>query len=260
MKVPPAKFSLKDAVMLCLLLLGIKSAASILMLIFRVDFTLLYDAAFLVIVILLARSLDKNEVSRILSYKPVSVYLFFSLVVMFMGLEILRTEALNLWIMLIPIPEDYFGSGTRGIFLAILSYAVFPAFTEELFFRGVLLTRLRRNYPERKAILLSALLFGLMHLNPWQFLGASLSGLFYGWIYLRFKNIWLCMFMHFYNNILATFLTFPEVILPNRNSYDIWVVHPLWFDILGLCLFLAGFGITIALTRLEKADVRGPDA
>jgi membrane protease YdiL (CAAX protease family) len=237
------------------LLLGVEGAAGILMLIFRMDFTLLYDAASLAIVILLARRLDKKEISRILSYKPVSVYVFFSLVVMFMGLEILRTEALNLWTMLIPIPEDYFGSGMpRNIFLAIVSNALFPAFTEEIFFRGVLLTRLRRSYPERKAILLSALLFGLMHINPWQFLGAFISGLFYGWIYLRFKNIWLCMFMHFYTNVLATLISFPVVMLPNRNSYNILVVHPPWLDILGACLFLAGLGITFMLARGEKKE------
>jgi membrane protease YdiL (CAAX protease family) len=175
---------------------------------------------------------------------------------MFMGMEILRQEALNLWIILIPIPKNYFGSGgSQNIALIIISSALFPAFTEEIFFRGILLTRLRNNYPEKKAILLSALLFGMMHLNPWQLLGAFLGGLFYGWIYLRFKNIWLCMFMHCYNNILASFMSFPAKILPNQKSYDLLVVHPLWFDILGLFLFLAGMGITAALARSgERID------
>jgi membrane protease YdiL (CAAX protease family) len=191
--------------------------------------------------------------SKILSYKPVSVYAFFSLVVMFMGLKILNSEALNLWTILIPIPDDYFGSGfPQNAFFVIVSTCLFPAFTEEIFFRGILLTRLRRNYPEKKAILLSALLFGLMHINPWQLLHAFIGGLFFGWIYLRFKNIWLCMFMHFYNNILASFLSFPVKMLPNRNSYNILVVQPLWLDILGACLFIAGLGITIMLARVEK--------
>jgi membrane protease YdiL (CAAX protease family) len=256
--VPPAKFSLKDAILLCFLLLGIQTTAGILMLIFRIDLGVLYDIASLVIVILLARRLGKNEMSRILSYKPVSVYVFFSLVVMFMGLKIISAEALNLWTMLIPIPDDFFGSGfPQNIFFIIASYCLFPAFTEEIFFRGILLARLRRNYSERKAIVLSALLFGLMHINPWQLLNAFIGGLFFGWIYLRFKNIWLCMFMHFYNNVLASFISFPVEILPNRNSYNIWVVHPRWLDILGVCLFLSGLGITVMLARAEKTAGTG---
>jgi hypothetical protein len=94
--VAAAKFSLKDAILLCFLLLGIEAAAGILMLIFHINFSLLYDVASLVIVILLAKRLGKNEMSRILSYKPVSVYVFFSLVIMFMGVKILSAEALNL--------------------------------------------------------------------------------------------------------------------------------------------------------------------
>jgi membrane protease YdiL (CAAX protease family) len=252
---PGVKFSLKDAILLCFLLLGIETAAGILMLIFHVHFGLLYDIASLVIVILIARRLDKGEITRILSYKPVPVYVFFSLSIMFMGMEILRQEALNLWVMLLPIPQNYFGSGgSQNIVFVIISFALLPAFTEEIFFRGILLTRLRNNYSEKKAILLSALLFGMMHLNPWQLLGAFLSGLFFGWIYLRFKNIWLCMFMHFDNNILASFMNFPVKILPNQRSYELLVVHPLWFDILGLFLFLTGLGITAATAGTKVTD------
>ncbi|MCR5889637.1 CPBP family intramembrane metalloprotease [Hymenobacter sp. J193] len=76
---------------------------------------------------------------------------------------------------------------------------------EELLFRGVLLAGLLRNYPQRPwvAIGQSALLFGLIHANPAQMVGAGLIGLLLGWLYYRTQSLWLCMATHALNNLLA---------------------------------------------------------
>jgi membrane protease YdiL (CAAX protease family) len=254
-------FTIKDGILLCLFLTGLRFSAEVLLFLLHVRFDLIYDAVFLTIVILIARRLGRTAVRNILRYRPVSVYVFSSLSVMFMGLKIIGGELLNLLQFALPVPEGYFGTGLPGnIVLAVISTAVFPAFTEEIFFRGLLLNQLRSGYSSRRALILSSLLFGLMHLNPWQFLYSFVLGLFYGWIYVRFKNIWLSMFMHFYNNLLALFLVLPVVQLPNRRSYAILVRHPLWLDILGVLLFLAGLGLTVQLARplKPKESPRGP--
>jgi membrane protease YdiL (CAAX protease family) len=194
--------------------------------------------------------MGRTTVTKILTYRPVTVYVFFSLFVMFMGLEIISRELINLLAYILPVPDGFFGSAMPdNILLTVISSAIVPAFTEELFFRGVLLIRLRTAYGEKKAILFSALLFGLMHINPWQALNAFVGGLFYAWIYLRFKNIWLSMFMHMYFNILAFYMPFPGIIITSKNSYTTLIIHPPWFDALGLILFLAGLFITVQLTR-----------
>jgi membrane protease YdiL (CAAX protease family) len=130
-----------------------------------------------------------------------------------------------------------------------MTTALFPAFTEEVFFRGILLRRFCGVYSERKAILLSAVLFGLMHLNPWQAMYAFISGLFLGWVYRRFKTIWPCMLLHAYNNILASFIVYPVIVVPNRNSFTTLVHHPLWFVILGAFLFALGLASLIVADK-----------
>jgi membrane protease YdiL (CAAX protease family) len=87
-----------------------------------------------------------------------------------------------------------------------------------------------------------------MHLNPWQMTNAFLGGIFYGWIYWRYKSIWLCMFIHAYYNILVDFMTYPYA-----GAYDFWR-HPVWFDILGLLLFV--FGLSTVIEMSWKNDVK----
>jgi hypothetical protein len=91
-----------------------------------------------------------------------------------------------------------------------------------------------------------------MHLNPWQALIAFVSGLFLGWLYLEFRTLWLCIFIHAYNNILAFFVPFPVNYLPNTKTYAALVLHPLWFDILGVLLFAAGLALTFSQRVKER--------
>ncbi|MDR1618450.1 MAG: CPBP family intramembrane metalloprotease [Treponema sp.] len=238
-------FRMKDAVLLCLFLTGTRFLVDLALLLTGVNLVLLYDIAFLGIVIAMIMRSGRGELGKILRWRTVPVPLFCSLVVMFFGMEVMRRELGNVMEIILPVPEGFFGGTYSGnVAMVIISSAVFPAFTEELFFRGMLLNRLRRRYSARRALVASSLLFGLMHLNPWQALLASVSGLFYGWIYMKFGTIWLCMFMHCYNNILAFFMPFPVNYLPNTRDYSPLVLQPLWFDILGAVLFAAGLALT----------------
>ena len=83
-----------------------------------------------------------------------------------------------------------------------IATAVVPAICEELAFRGIILTNLD-PYGKGTAILGSALLFGLMHMNPAQFLYTTVMGIMLGLVYVKTKSIWLCMVIHFVNNGLS---------------------------------------------------------
>jgi len=74
---------------------------------------------------------------------------------------------------------------------------------EEYLFRGILLRGLLRNYRPWVAIGQSALLFGVVHLNPAQSLSAALLGLLIGWLYYRTQSLGLCIGLHMLNNAFA---------------------------------------------------------
>ena len=74
-----------------------------------------------------------------------------------------------------------------------------PAFCEEFLFRGTILANLE-PYGKRGAIIISSLLFGLMHQNPYQIIYTVAAGAVLGMAYVKTKSIWLPTLMHFVNN------------------------------------------------------------
>lgn len=74
---------------------------------------------------------------------------------------------------------------------------------EEIVARGVVLNGLLRKYSKKKAIVISAFVFGLAHLNIIQFFNAFMLGLFLGWIYVKTESIILCMVAHCMHNLCA---------------------------------------------------------
>ncbi|MHC6180278.1 lysostaphin resistance A-like protein [Clostridium sp. JNZ X4-2] len=83
---------------------------------------------------------------------------------------------------------------------------------EELVFRGVVLGGLLNTYSAKKSIIISAILFGISHLNGIQFINAFLLGVFMGYIYVKTKSIYLCMYTHvLFNSIGFTLIYLPKI-------------------------------------------------
>lgn len=93
--------------------------------------------------------------------------------------------------------------GDFGWWGAFLKVAVVAPIVEELIFRGLILQGFRRNYNAFTAVVMSALLFALFHLNPWQFPATFLLGLLLGWIMTRTNNLLLSILGHSINNFLV---------------------------------------------------------
>jgi len=77
-----------------------------------------------------------------------------------------------------------------------LMVAVTAPILEEILFRGVILKALLKKYAPYKAILLSAIAFGIFHLNPWQFLYATVLGLWLGYIYWKTRSLFYPILIH----------------------------------------------------------------
>jgi len=99
-----------------------------------------------------------------------------------------------------------------------LLFAVFYSMFEEVAFRGVLLRMLLKKHSIRRAIIYSALAFGLVHF-PSVFAGqavistlgqvvwAALFGLFYGYLVVRTDSLLPAMIVHWLSNIFQEPLT-----------------------------------------------------
>jgi sodium transport system permease protein len=96
-------------------------------------------------------------------------------------------------------------SGT--VWQGILLIAVVPAICEELAFRGFILSGLRRTGGKWRAIILTAIFFGVTHSIVQQSLLATLTGCVIGYIAIQTGSIVPCMLFHFTNNALTVALS-----------------------------------------------------
>lgn len=100
-----------------------------------------------------------------------------------------------------------------GIYGAFLKVVITAPIIEELIFRGVIMHGLMRNYSKFTAVFVSALMFALFHLNPWQFPATFILGLLLGILMVRTRNIFLCILGHSLNNgmVLLSITLGPEI-------------------------------------------------
>jgi hypothetical protein len=60
----------------------------------------------------------------------------------------------------------------------------------------IMLDGLLKRYKPVTSIIISSLLFGFVHLNPWQFVTGFVFGSFLGWVYFRSGSIAACILIH----------------------------------------------------------------
>jgi membrane protease YdiL (CAAX protease family) len=89
----------------------------------------------------------------------------------------------------------------------IIAAVLIAPIGEEIIFRGMITKLLLKEYRPAKAILISALIFGIIHLNPAQILGAFVAGLLFGWLYYKTRSVIPGIILHFINNGLSVLVT-----------------------------------------------------
>lgn len=100
-----------------------------------------------------------------------------------------------------------------GFWGAFVKVAVIAPIVEEALFRGIIMYGLMRNYKPAYAIFVSALLFSLFHLNPWQMTYTFFLGLFLGWLMVKTRSLPLVILGHSINNLIVLLsITYHDVI------------------------------------------------
>ena len=86
--------------------------------------------------------------------------------------------------------------------IGIISTVIISPISEELLFRGVFLNRLKLVVPTTFAILITSILFGLLH-DYSNIISAIIFAICMCIIYLKTQNIFTCILAHTINNSLA---------------------------------------------------------
>lgn len=97
-----------------------------------------------------------------------------------------------------------------GLLVGIFVIGVSAGICEEVLFRGVIQRGLEK-FGAVKSILLTAFLFGLMHMDFQRFLGTFILGALLGYLTYKSNSLFSSIFAHFANNSIAVCLTYASL-------------------------------------------------
>ncbi len=191
--------------------------------------------------------------NQIFSTKMPDPIILFSLTIFSIGTIIISSEIENIFRYFINVPEFFYEltndlNDSRFMVYAFIAISIVAPITEELMFRGIILRGFLLNYSKIKSVILTAFLFAFIHLNPLQFFGAFLFGIFAAIIILNTKNLLLTIYFHSLFNFLpwsiSNFtnikikgfndISDPSEIMKSKNF------QPIWFDFAGIILIFIG--------------------
>ena len=169
---------------------------------------------FLLPIFLYSKIMKKNlkQTFHNFGFRKVSLTTVWVAIILGICMFVLVNYFSSLWTTILDLLGFKFSSGTQNysvlnFFLSILFVGVLPAICEETTHRGLVLNGIKKNGNIR-AIILTGLLFGLMHFNIVQFGYAFLVGMLLCLITLVSHSIYPAMIMHFMNNFLSVFLSY----------------------------------------------------
>ena len=122
--------------------------------------------------------------------------------------------------------------GIYGFFLSVLATAVAPALVEEYATRGIVMGLLK-PFGDGFSILVSAILFGVMHRNFEQMPFAFLVGLVLGFVRIATGSIWLCCLIHAFNNLISVIFDYCFAGLTVAETNAVYVVFLMILLLLG---------------------------
>ena len=108
-----------------------------------------------------------------------------------------------------PVEQSIGGIQQSGLIISLIAVAIVPAFFEEIFSRGILLSGYQ-FLGRWKAALVSALLFGLLHMNPQQLPYAFVVGFIFCFLVERTDSLYAGILPHMIINATTVISIFTE--------------------------------------------------
>lgn len=136
--------------------------------------------------------------------------------------------------------------------LSVLFFAVVPAVVEELLFRGLIFNGLKNSFNAKIAVILSSIIFTLIHFSIFQTVYQLILGVVLSLILLFTNSLLLTMLMHFLNNFLIVFISY----LSQGKSVFEFANFGVLEIVLSIVIFLVGVAIVCLIFYFIKRLVK----
>ncbi len=148
-------------------------------------------------------------------------------------------------------PDTLEANTPLGWVLQLAAYAVIPPLVEEFAMRGVVMQPLRK-YGDKFAIVVSAVLFAVLHGNMVQIPFAFIAGLALGYFAIITNSIWTSVAIHCLNNLSATIIS---IYYTNHSQDDMF-----FFYVIEGSILMLGVAAFILFMRLKPERLGKNDA
>lgn len=207
----------------------------------------IFYTVLLMLVLFLLFSIRRKNFFREIHLKKLPQGSLPAVLILPVGLALLINSVLNLlpaaWI------NDYAESsasllGMSAFWIALLSNAVCAPLSEEFTFRGLMLTRFNQTLPKWAGILLTSLIFGLVHGQILWICYAALLGIVFGFVAEYEGTILASLILHSIFNLIGTCISYLD--LPGS---------PMIFISAGVIGFvITAFGFYLLLRKRKAAE------
>ena len=152
---------------------------------------------------------SKKKVTKELSLRKFHAGAVAPIVMLGLGMNVLTTVVLAL------LPEKWLDSYQQssswtstdvGIMTILLTVVMAPL-AEEWILRGLVYSRMRKGMPVFVAMLISSLLFGVLHKHPVWIAYAAILGMVLAWVFERTKSLYAAILLHFSYNACGMLLS-----------------------------------------------------
>lgn len=162
---------------------------------------------------------------------------------------IVLVEFLMSFLDFLPADMQHVMNVLQSGWVGILGVTVLGPIAEECLFRGAITKTLLRSYSPTVAILLSGLLFGVIHINPAQIVSASLLGVLFAWLYYRTRSLIPTILLHVLNNSLSVYFMLNHLEKEHLHQFLGWRFYGV---VLAVALLLFAF----SFCRLWKKEIK----
>ena len=223
---------------------------------------LLIAELFLPIPIFLWARQRRTNLGELLRIKRVSSPSIIAATIVSVSLTVIIDELDRLIQIILPLPENLTAIGEIMLItdwqsaLLIIGVVVLAApLVEEMMFRGFFQRILEyRQSDVTKSVLFSALVFALIHFNPWWVIQIYLMGIFMGYLAWRSNSIWPSFILHAVNNGWSVWWSHQ----PEFARFYEWHghVHPALIIASLACFYLGmQFFIKVTPVAVKRQDV-----
>jgi len=201
---------------------------------------------FMVIPLMIYLQYNQIPILESIRLKPINYDIIIYTILLSFGLIILSDELDRIIQIFIPAPEyvnnlnDLLRPETLyGTILLFIAVSILAPLGEEIIFRGFLQQILEKHWKDiTRAVLFTALLFSMIHMNPYWFVQIYILGIVLGFLAWKTQSIISPLILHGLNNTVAMALSFSN----SSNNIYLWNNHVApWFLIIAVTSIVVGF-------------------